>query len=192
MKIYTKTGDKGTTLLIGGTRVPKHHIKIEAYGTIDELNSFLGLLRDKIDVKYTEEIVFIQSKLFTLGSFLALDKSKEKLANGKNRLDIPPVDENDILFLEKKIDEMEKDLPPMTSFILPGGHEQVSICHICRSVCRRAERKTTYLSEVEDVSEHNLKFLNRLSDYLFVLARKLSLELQAEERAWQPQNRHML
>jgi len=185
MKIYTKTGDKGTTLLIGGTRVPKHHIKIEAYGTVDELNSFLGLLRDKIDHKYTDEIIQIQSQLFTLGSFLALDKSKEKLANGEKRLKIKDIDEKDILFLEKKIDQMESQLSPMTSFILPGGHEQVSICHICRTVCRRAERKTTYLSEVEEVSNFNLKYLNRLSDYLFVLARKLSMELQAQETAWQ-------
>jgi len=185
MKIYTKTGDKGTTLLIGGTRVPKHHIKIEAYGSLDELNSFLGLLRDKINRKYKDELIQIQSKLFTLGSFLALDKSKEKLANGKKRLNIKPIDETDIQFLEKKIDEMESNLPPMTSFILPGGHEQVSICHICRTVCRRAERKTTYLSEVEEISEYDLKYLNRLSDYLFVLARKLSMELKAEETAWQ-------
>jgi len=184
MKIYTKTGDQGTTLLIGGTRVPKHHIKIEAYGTVDELNSFLGLLRDKIDHRYKNEIIEIQNKLFNLGSFLALDKSKEKLANGKKRLNIKPIEQEEISFLEQKIDEMEKKLPPMTSFILPGGHEQVSICHICRTVCRRAERKVTYLSEAEDVSGYNLKFLNRLSDYLFVLARKLSMELQADETAW--------
>jgi len=184
MKIYTKTGDQGTTSLIGGTRVPKHHIKIEAYGTIDELNSFLGLLRDKIDEKYQETIVRIQNNLFTLGSFLALDKSKETLANGKKRLDIKPIDDEDIRFLENQIDLLEKDLPPMTHFILPGGNEQVSICHICRTICRRAERKVTYLNEIETVSTVLLKYLNRLSDYLFVLARKLSVDLQAEEIPW--------
>ena len=186
MKVYTKTGDKGTTLLIGGTRVPKHHIKIEAYGTVDELNSFLGLLRDKISNQYAGEISHIQNKLFTLGSFLALDPGKEKLPNGKNRLDITPIQDEDIHFLEQKIDEMEAGLPPMTHFILPGGHEHVSICHICRTVCRRAERKTTYLNEVEPVSGELIKYLNRLSDYLFVLARKLSIDLQAEETPWIP------
>jgi len=186
MKVYTKTGDKGTTLLIGGTRVPKHHIKIEAYGTVDELNSYLGLLRDKISDSYKEEISHIQNKLFTLGSFLALDPSKAKLPNGKNRLDIKPIDENDVAFLENKIDEMESHLPAMTHFILPGGHEQVSICHICRTVCRRAERKTTYLNEVEPVSNILITYLNRLSDYLFMLARKLSIDLQAEEIPWLP------
>jgi len=186
MKVYTKTGDKGTTLLIGGTRVPKHHIKIEAYGTVDELNSFLGLLRDKIGNRYEEELIFIQNKLFNLGSFLALDKSKEKLPNGKDRLTIPKINDNDIIFLEQKIDQMETSLPPMTSFILPGGHEQVSICHICRTICRKAERKTTQLNEVEEVDDVLIKFLNRLSDYLFVLARKLSIDLQAAEIPWLP------
>ena len=186
MKVYTKTGDKGTTLLIGGTRVPKHHIKIEAYGTVDELNSFLGLLRDKIDKNYAEELIQIQNKLFTLGSFLALDLKKAKLANGKPRLDIKPIDENDIIFLEEKIDRMEETLPAMTHFILPGGHEQVSVCHICRTVCRRAERKVTYLNEIEQVDDLLIKYLNRLSDYLFVLARKLSMNLKAEEIPWMP------
>jgi cob(I)alamin adenosyltransferase len=184
MKIYTKTGDSGTTMLIGGTRVPKHHIKIEAYGTVDELNSFLGLLRDKVDDTYKEILIEIQNKLFVLGSFLALDPSKEKLPNGKSRLDLKPIDEKDITFLEQAIDQMEKVLPPMKHFVLPGGHEQVSICHICRTICRRAERKVTYLNEVEAVSEHLLKYLNRLSDYFFVLARKLSVDLQAEEVPW--------
>jgi cob(I)alamin adenosyltransferase len=186
MKVYTKTGDKGTTSLIGGTRVPKHHAKIDAYGTIDELNSYMGLLRDSVEKKYQKELVTIQNNLFTLGSFLALDLSKKTLANGKNRLDIPEINENDILFLENKIDEMEKKLPQMTSFILPGGNKIVSICHICRTICRRAERKTTLLSEVEPVNEILIKYINRLSDYLFVLARKLSVELQAEEISWLP------
>ena len=186
MKVYTKTGDKGTTLLIGGTRVAKHHTKIEAYGTVDELNAYIGLLRDKVAVSYKEELIFIQNKLFTLGSFLALDKSKEKLPNGKKRLSIPEINDIDIAFLENKIDKMEESLPPMISFVLPGGHEHVSICHICRTICRRAERKTTQLNEVEMQDEMLIKFLNRLSDYLFVLARKLSLDLQAEEIPWLP------
>ena len=186
MKIYTKTGDKGTTLLIGGTRVLKHHIKIDAYGTVDELNSYIGLLRDKISSYYIEELIFIQNKLFTLGSFLALDKSKEKLPNGKNRLAIPKINETDIFFLEQKIDQMSASLSPMTSFVLPGGHEQVSICHICRTICRRAERKTTQLNEAEEIDNLLIKFLNRLSDYLFVLARKLSIDLRVEEIPWLP------
>jgi len=186
MKIYTKTGDKGTTLLIGGTRVAKHHIKIEAYGTVDELNSYIGLLRDKIDHSYQEELIEIQNRLFTLGSFLALDLQKQTLPNGKPRLDIKPIDQEDIAFLEQKIDAMDQILPPMTHFVLPGGHEQVSVCHICRTVCRRAERKVTYLNDVEPVSEELIKYLNRLSDYLFVLARKLSMDLQVKEIPWIP------
>ena len=186
MKIYTKTGDKGTTLLIGGTRVPKHHIKIEAYGTVDELNSYLGLLRDKIAKEYRDELIEIQNRLFTLGSFLALDIDKQTLANGKPRLDIKPINEDDINFLEQKIDAMDKVLPPMTNFVLPGGHEQVSICHICRTICRRAERKVTYLNDIEPVSPQLTKYLNRLSDYLFVLARKLSMDFQIQEIPWIP------
>ncbi len=186
MKIYTKTGDKGTTLLIGGTRVPKHHIKIEAYGTVDELNSYLGLLRDKIAKEYLDELIEIQNRLFTLGSFLALDPEKQTLPNGKPRLNIKPIGQKDIDFLEQKIDVMEQELPPMTNFILPGGHEQVSVCHICRSVCRRTERKVTYLNEIEPVAPELIKYLNRLSDYLFVLARKLSLDLQIDETPWIP------
>jgi len=186
MKVYTKTGDKGTTLLIGGTRVPKHHIRIDAYGTVDELNSYIGWLRDKVSSNFQEELIVIQNKLFTLGSFLALDPSKEKLSSGKNRLDIKPIDENDIIFLEKKIDRMEEDLPPMKFFVLPGGNEQASICHICRTICRRAERKTTQLNEVEPISPNLIKYLNRLSDYLFVLARKLIKDFKAEEIPWIP------
>ncbi len=186
MKVYTKTGDKGTTLLIGGTRVPKHHIKIEAYGTVDELNAYIGWLRDKIDNRYAGELIQIQNRLFTLGSFLALDPDKALLPNGKKRLDIKPIDAADILFLEQKIDEMDQALPVMTNFILPGGHEQVSVCHICRTVCRRAERKLTYLNEELPIDENLIKYLNRLSDYLFVLARKLSMELKAGEIPWTP------
>lgn len=186
MKVYTKTGDKGTTLLIGGTRVPKHHIKIEAYGTVDELNTYIGLLRDKISGYYSEELIQIQNRLFTLGSFLALDIDKKTLSNGQPRLNITPISIKDISFLEQKIDQMEENLPPMTHFVLPGGNEQVSVCHICRTVCRRAERKVTYLNEIESVSENLIKYLNRLSDYLFVLARKLSKDLKIKETPWIP------
>jgi len=184
VKIYTKTGDKGTTLLIGGTRVPKHHIKIEAYGTMDELNAFVGLLRDKIDVKYQDELIQIQNDLFTIGSFLALDASKKELANGKKRLDIKEIDEQNVVWLEEKMDEMDATLPPMTNFILPGGDERVSVCHICRTICRKTERKMTYLNEVESVAEILLKYINRLSDYFFILARKLSMELGVKETPW--------
>ncbi len=186
MKIYTKTGDKGTTALIGGTRVPKHHQRIEAYGTVDELNSFLGLLRDKIEpIELKKDLKKIQNELFNLGAFLALDPNKEKLANGKNRLDIDTIDESSIQFLEQKIDRMNEELPPMTNFILPGGHETVSVCHICRTIARRAERKTTLINEMETVNPLLVKYLNRLSDYLFVLARKLSKDLKIEESIWQ-------
>ncbi len=187
MKIYTKTGDKGTTALIGGTRVPKHHQRIEAYGTVDELNSFLGLLRDKIQSEEIKtDLIKIQNELFNLGAFLALDPDKKKLANGKNRLDIDPIDEKSIEFLENKIDMMNEKLPPMTNFVLPGGDERISICHICRTIARRAERKTTLINETQAVNPLLIKYLNRLSDYLFILARKLSIDLKIKETIWQP------
>ncbi len=185
MKIYTKTGDKGTTSLIGGTRVPKHDLRIESYGTIDELNSFIGLLRDKIPHKEIENnLIKIQNELFNLGAFLSLDPEKNKLANGKDRLNIPPISDELIESLEKQIDLMNEQLPPMTHFILPGGHEIVSTCHICRTIARRAERRVTALSEFSFVEDNWIKYLNRLSDYLFVLARKLSNDLKVEEIKW--------
>jgi len=185
MKIYTKTGDKGTTALIGGTRVPKHHIRIEAYGTIDELNSYIGFLRDKLsDSALQDNLIKIQNELFNLGAFLSLDPDKKTLANGKERLNIPPITEKLIEDMEKQIDLMNEELPPMTHFILPGGHENISVCHICRTIARRAERKVSALSEVSKVEENWIKYLNRLSDYLFVLARKLSKDLQVEEIKW--------
>jgi len=143
------------------------------------------LLRDKIDMHYHDELIEIQNKLFTIGSFLALDASKKELPNGKKRLDIKEVDKNDIAFLEKLIDMMDEQLPPMTNFILPGGHEQVSLCHISRSICRRAERKITQLSDLESLDENLIKYVNRLSDYLFILARKLSMDLHIKEIPWQ-------
>lgn len=190
MKIYTKTGDNGTTALFGGTRVPKHHIRIESYGTVDELNSWLGLIRDQnISEISKKELMHIQDKLFTLGAILATDPEKALLKNGKERLSIPKISVEDINFLESAIDKMDGTLPQMTHFILPGGHTTVSYCHIARTVCRRAERMTTLLFENESYNESILSYLNRLSDYLFVLARKLSKELQAEEIKWIPEKR---
>jgi len=187
MKVYTKTGDKGQTSLFGGTRVPKYNLRIEAYGTIDELNSYIGLIRDqKIDKNSFDTLVKIQNELFTLGSMLATPKDKEHLKNGKERLNIPKLNEEDIAFLEKEMDKMDKELLPMTHFILPGGHPTVSYCHIARTVCRRAERITVNLSETEDINSISISYLNRLSDYLFVLARKLSKDNQAIEVAWIP------
>lgn len=187
MKVYTKTGDAGTTALFGGTRVPKHHIRIDSYGTVDELNSFIGLIRDqKIDVRSKEILIHIQNKLFTVGAVLATDPEKMILKNGKERLNIPKINEEDIELLENEIDKMETELPPMTHFVLPGGHTTVSHCHVARTVCRRAERLATALYELEPFDKHTLKYLNRLSDYLFVLARKLSKDLQADEVKWIP------
>lgn len=180
MKIYTKTGDKGQTSLLGGSRVPKHHLRIESYGTIDELNSYIGLLRDQsIDKKHIDVLLEVQDRLFTIGSYLASEPEKSKVK-------IPELKEEDVFFLEKQIDELNEALPPMRSFVLPGGHTTVSFCHIARCVCRRAERIAVHLSETEQVNELVLRYLNRLSDYLFILARKLTYELNANEVPWKP------
>ncbi len=188
MKVYTKTGDKGTTALFGGLRVPKNHIRIESYGTVDELNSNLGLLRDcEMDQKYKDVLIKIQNKLFTVGAILATPPEKEFLKNGKERLNIPKISEDDLLFLENQIDEMEMELPQMTHFVLPGGHKTVSTCHISRCVCRRAERLAVHLDNLDPIDEFVIKYLNRLSDYLFVLARKLSLDLNVSEVQWIPE-----
>jgi cob(I)alamin adenosyltransferase len=187
MKIYTKTGDDGTTGLFGGTRVPKHQIRIESYGTIDELNSWLGLIRDQeIDVIYQQQLITIQEHLFTIGAILATDPEKKILDNGEQRLKINKVGTKEIQFLENAIDEMDSQLPQMTHFILPGGHTTVSYCHIARTVCRRAERISTLLHENEPFDIAVLSFINRLSDYLFVLARILTYKLQASEIKWVP------
>ncbi|SDF09941.1 cob(I)alamin adenosyltransferase [Pricia antarctica] len=188
MKIYTKTGDDGTTGLIGGTRVKKHHIRIESYGTIDELNSWLGLIRDQeIDASIKDVLTKIQKKLFIIGAILATDPEKALLKNGKKRLNIAEVTKADIRFLENEIDKMDASLPQMTHFILPGGHTTVSYCHIARTVCRRAERMCTLLQDNAPFHTTVLQYINRLSDFLFVLARKLSLELQAVEIQWIPE-----
>lgn len=188
MKIYTKTGDKGTTGLLGGTRVPKHHFRIDTYGTVDELNSWIGLLRDcQEDDGYKKILTDVQERLFTIGAILATDPEKEILKSGKKRVNIPGISEKDIELLETEIDEMNESLPPMTHFILPGGHQIVSYCHIARTVCRRAERKVSALNEDSPLNPIILTYINRLSDYLFVLARKLSSDLQAEEIKWVPE-----
>lgn len=190
MKIYTKTGDKGTTALFGGTRVAKHHIRIESYGTIDELNSWMGLIRDQeIDIRSKEIIVQIQNKLFTVGAILATDPEKATLKNGKDRLNIPKIADADITLLEHEMDRMNDALPPMTHFILPGGHTSVSYCHIARTVCRRAERLASLLHEEAPIEENVLSYINRLSDYIFVLSRELSKQLSANEIKWIPEKK---
>ena len=187
MKIYTKTGDSGSTALFGGTRVPKHHIRIQSYGTLDELNSWIGWLLDQgADERDSEELLWIQDRLFTAGAMLATDPEKAELKSGAPRLDIPQLTAADVERLERGIDAISEQLPPMTHFILPGGHPAVSSCHVARTVCRRAERMTTLLDEQSPVAPEVLAFLNRLSDYLFVLARKLSSDHGAIERKWIP------
>lgn len=180
MKVYTKKGDTGTTQLIGGTRVPKSSMRIEAYGTVDELNSYIGLIRDQtISETQTEQLLEIQDRLFTMGSLLATDPKGTKM-------ELPQLIESDVENLENWIDQMEETLEPMKSFVLPGGHSTVSFCHITRCVCRRAERIVVDLSQNEKIDAIILTYLNRLSDYLFVLSRKLSLDLSAKEITWKP------
>ncbi len=180
MKVYTKTGDKGITSLFGGQRVPKHHIRIESYGTVDELNSYIGLIRDQdIDKRSVETLVEVQDRLFTVGSILAAEP-------GNTKVKVPQLNPEDITFLEKEIDVMNEDLPAMRSFVLPGGHTTVSYCHITRCVCRRAERLISHLGELETIDELVLQYLNRLSDYLFVLARKIVADKDVNEVEWKP------
>jgi len=190
LKIYTKTGDKGTTALFGGTRVPKHHLRIESYGTIDELNAHIGLIKDQnINENHKATLYQIQHHLFTIGAILATDPEKAKLKSGEDRLNIPKISDEDITMLEAAMDDMEETLPEMTHFVLPGGHTTVSFCHIARTVCRRAERLASHLNEVEPFQPETLKYVNRLSDYLFVLARKLTHELNVEEVKWIPEKK---
>ena len=182
MKIYTRKGDTGTTQLIGGTRVPKHHIRIEAYGTVDELNSCIGLIRDQpIGEVHKNSLLEIQDRLFTIGSILASDPEKSKMT-------LPPLLDEDILFLENEMDRMDALLPEMKSFVLPGGVTASSFCHLARSVCRRAERNVTHLSENAPVSPLVLQYLNRLSDYLFVLARMILVDAGVTETPWKPRH----
>lgn len=181
-KIYTKTGDKGMTSLIGGTKIPKSHLRIEAYGTVDELTSWIGLCRDLLtDETSRQTLQEIQDRLFTLNSSLASDPAKEQ------KLHIPDLKETDVTFLEHEIDRMNESIPTMKSFILPGGHPTASQIHIARCVCRRAERCCVRMeAEGEEVEAIILKYLNRLSDHLFVLARYTVHQLQVEEIPWKP------
>jgi cob(I)alamin adenosyltransferase len=181
MKVYTKTGDKGETSLFGGTRVSKGHLRIHTYGTVDEVNSYIGLLRDLCaDETRVVELVRIQDRLFTLGAILATESE-----SAQKRL--PKITQADIRFLEEAIDAMENELEPIKSFVLPGGHPTVSYCHIARCVCRRAERLTVELGGQVEIDELVIKYLNRLSDYLFVLSRFLTKILEAKEIAWLPE-----
>lgn len=180
MKIYTKTGDAGTTSLFGGKRVSKADLRIDTYGTVDELNSWIGVVRDQpVNEKRKNVLIEIQDRLFTVGSILATEP-------GNTKVKIPSLIESDITFLEKEIDTMDSELPPMRSFVLPGGDQSVSFCHVTRTVCRRAERLTIALNSQEPVDAIVIKYLNRLSDYLFVLARKMALELKIEDTPWKP------
>ena len=177
-KIYTKTGDKGETSLFGGKRLPKHHIRIEAYGTVDELNSYVGLVRDCFEDDTTRKVLKeIQDRLFTIGSNLASDPSKN--------MTTPDIHASDLELLENEIDRMDVELPALRNFILPGGHPTVSYCHVARCVCRRAERIMVQLSETSPVESILLQYMNRLSDYLFALGRYIALKLGAEEITWQ-------
>lgn len=180
MKIYTKSGDKGYTSLIGGVKVPKYHLRIESYGTVDELNSQIGLIRDQeIPYSYKDFLKEVQDTLFIIGSGLASDPDKA-------RMKVPDLRQEDIENLENEIDRMSNFLPELKHFILPGGTIAVSCCHIARCICRRAERVTVHLSEESFVDEKVIIYLNRLSDYFFVLARKLCYDDGIEENKWIP------
>ncbi len=185
MKIYTKTGDKGKTSLIGGTKVYKSDLRIEAYGTVDELNSFIGLCLDHLKTHNIKSILAeVQDRLFTIGSALACDPEKE------TKLKIPDLHESDVELLEKEIDNMNEILPVMKSFILPGGHVSVSTLHVTRCVCRRAERCCVRMQKKElEIESLIIKYLNRLSDYLFVLARFTASQLNVVEIPWKPRTK---
>lgn len=180
MKIYTKTGDKGTTSLLGGTRVPKFHARLEAYGTVDELNSYIGLIREFVEAENDKQILLqVQNKLFALGGNLA----NEKYENA-NR--VPEVTEADIELLEKQMDAYDKVMEPLKTFIIPGGSTAASYCHIARTVCRRAERNVVRLAEEVEINELIVRYLNRLSDFLFTLSRKVLHDVKKDEIPWQP------
>ncbi|MFM7023543.1 MAG: cob(I)yrinic acid a,c-diamide adenosyltransferase [Flavobacteriales bacterium] len=179
-KIYTKTGDSGETGLYGGMRVSKSDLRLEAYGTLDELNSYLGLVRSlKISSRQQNLIIDIQTELFTIGAHLAAVPDKKSLP-------LPEFNEHLVGELEKAIDDMNKTLPEMKHFVLPGGNIVVSHIHVCRAVCRRTERKIVKLNLESHLHPHMIKLLNRLSDYLFVLARKTGADAKVLEQAWIP------
>jgi cob(I)alamin adenosyltransferase len=181
MKIYTKTGDKGLTSLIGGTRVPKSSLRIDCYGTVDELNSYVGVLRDQdVNAPRREVLKKIQDRLFTIGAHLATDPDKD------TRQRIPDLHAEDVALLETEMDRMDKVLAPLREFVLPGGHQAVSFGHVARCVCRRAERLVIHLGEESPVEELVIMYLNRLSDYLFVLSRAMAHDLGVAEVTWKP------
>lgn len=178
MKIYTKTGDNGQTSLFGGKRVSKSDMRIDSYGTIDELNAFIGLVRDQeVNKGRVDFLVGVQDRLFTIGSMLAAEP-------GNTKIKIPVLSDEDTEILEREIDRMEADLKPLRFFVLPGGHTSVSFCHVARTVCRRAERLSIVLDEQEKIEPRIVRYLNRLSDYLFVLGRTMADELGVAERPW--------
>lgn len=180
MKIYTKTGDTGQTALFGGKRLPKDDLRIESYGTVDELNSHIGLLRDSGLTEEDQNILIeIQDRLFTIGSLLASDPNKDNLK-------VPQIAEADVTSLEHEIDRMNEGLPEMRSFVLPGGHLAISQCHVTRCVCRRAERRVVSLAAVAEIDSLIIQYLNRLSDYLFVLSRWIAAQKKAIETPWKP------
>lgn len=177
-KIYTKTGDQGQTSLIGGTRVSKHHLRVECYGTIDELNSYIGLVGScAIDSALKDELAIVQHRLFDIGALLAADPKKSKIK-------LKEIADQDIALLEKRMDALEATLPPLKHFILPGGSIEAAYCHIARAICRRAERHIVQLSTTSAVSEPIFIYMNRLSDYLFLLARKILLDQNRIEVRW--------
>jgi len=179
MKIYTKKGDKGKTQLLGGSMVDKNHIKLECYGTIDELNAFIGNIYDQEIGNFHKNILFnIQNQLFNLGSIISFDGKKDSIK-------LPNVKSENIEMMEKAIDTMEESLPMLKNFILPSGHASASICHIARTVCRRAERNLVALGQQQEIDPLHIQYLNRLSDYLFVLARAILKENNATEIEWE-------
>ena len=189
MKIYTKTGDKGETSLYGGTRVSKAAARVESYGTLDELNAFIGLAKAEIsDEKVLSQLQKIQFDLFTVGSEAATPTDKMLLANGKNRLDLM-ISEKEITELELWMDDFDAELEPLQFFILPSGGKAAASVHVCRTVCRRAERAMVHLNETEEVRPELIKYLNRLSDYLFILARYISKISGEKEEYWNPSAR---
>lgn len=182
MKIYTRTGDDGTTGLVGGTRVKKYDIRLEAYGTVDELNSYIGLIRSlQTDQMADTVLEKIQHKLFVIGANLATEESMDSVK--KQFL----CNQQDISLLEKAMDEMTAELPELRNFILPGGNQATAVCHVARTICRRAERRIVELAEKTEVEPNLIKYINRLSDYLFVLSRKITKDQKAAEILWNPE-----
>jgi len=181
MRVYTKTGDDGTSGLIGGTRVAKYDLRLESYGTVDELNSWIGLIRTQpVDFETRELLLSVQNNLFVIGARLATDLSKTDLSG---RL---PLKEEDITRLENEMDRILDLLPPMEHFVLPGGSNTVSYCHLARTVCRRAERRVCGLAQEVEIPSELIRYLNRLSDYLFVLSRKIAVDEGVDEVQWAP------